>query len=100
MARRSVHDPLPEEPGAPLYEPLNFQPRIVEDEEGYVIPSATKIPKMASVESLDDEGYLKPNFNRYPPTDTRNSSGTPPPIPPVSYSSTDELEKLPITTDF
>ena len=100
MGRRSVHDPLPEEPGAPLYEELNFKPSIVEDEEGYVIPTATKLPKMASVESLDDEGYLKPNFNRYPPTDTRNSTGTPPPIPPVSYSSQDELEKLPITTDF
>ena len=100
MGRRSVHDPLPEEPGAPLYEELNFKPSIVEDEAGYVIPTATKLPKMASVESLDDEGYLKPNFNRYPPTDTRTSTGTPPPIPPVSYSSQDELEKLPITTDF
>ena len=99
-ARRSVHDPLPEEPGSPLYEALNFKPRIVEDEQGYVIPTVTKIPKMASVESLDDEGYLKPNFNRFPPTDTRQSSGTPPPIPPVSYGSTDELERLPITTDF
>ena len=100
VGRRSVYDPLPEEPGAPLYEELNFKPSIVEDEEGYVIPTATKVPKMASVESLDDEGYLKPNFNRYPPTDTRNSTGTPPPIPPVSYSSQDELEKSPITTDF
>ena len=60
----------------------------MEDEDGYMVP------KMASMESLDDEGYLKPNFNRFQPLDTRTESReSPPPIPMVSYSSQDELER-------
>jgi len=50
--------------------------------------------KVASGESLDEEGYLKPNFNRYQPFNTRSPSReSPDPIPMVSYSSQDELEK-------
>lgn len=86
---RSVQDPLPPVPGEPFYEQL--RPKPAEDEEGYMIP------KMASMESLDDEGYLKPNFNRFQPLDPRGEgTGTPPPIPMVSYSSQDELAR---TTD-
>ena len=85
---RSVQDPLPPVPGEPFYEQL--RPKPAEDEDGYMIP------KMASMESLDDEGYLKPNFNRFQPLDTRREGGTPPPIPMVSYSSQDQLAR---TTD-
>ena len=84
---RSVQDPLPPVPGEPFYEELK-RPGPVEDEDGYMVP------KMASMESLDDEGYLKPNFNRFQPLDTRTESReSPPPIPMVSYSSQDELER-------
>ena len=99
LGRRSGLDPLPPVPGPPepLYEPLRYPEPQQLDDENYLVP---KPIKMASVESLDDEGYLKPNFNRYQPINTRSPSReSPDPIPMVSYSSQDELERRTPGTD-
>lgn len=89
--RASGKDPLPHAPGEPLYEPLRFPDQDPLDEDNYLVPNPMKV---ASVESLDEEGYLKPNFNRYQPINTRSPTReSPEPIPMVSYSSQDELEK-------
>ena len=89
--RASGMDPLPPVPGEPLYEPLRYPEEQPLDDDNYLVPNPVKV---ASVESLDEEGYLKPNFNRYQPFDTRSPTReSPDPIPMVSYSSQDELEK-------
>ena len=88
---RSSLDPLPPVPGEPLYEPLRFSEEPPLDEEQYLVPNPAKV---ASVESLDEEGYLKPNFHRIQPFNTRSPTReSPEPIPMVSYSSQDELER-------
>ena len=88
---RSSLDPLPPVPGEPLYEPLRFSQEPPLDEEQYLVPNPAKV---ASVESLDEEGYLKPNFHRIQPFNTRSPTReSPEPIPMVSYSSQDELER-------
>ena len=93
--RRSAFDDLPPVPGEEnTYETIpstsaNNQQAV--DEDDYLLPNPVK---MASVESLDDEGYLKPNFNRVQPFDTKSPSREDPdPIAMVSYSSQDELAK-------
>ena len=84
-------DPLPPVPGEPLYEELKNPEQLPLDEEQYLEPNPVKI---ASVESLDEEGYLKPNFHRVQPFNTRSPTReSPEPIPMVSYSSQDELER-------
>ena len=84
-------DPLPPVPGEPLYEPLRFSEEPPLDEEQYLVPNPAKV---ASVESLDEEGYLKPNFHRIQPFNTKSPTReSPEPIPMVSYSSQDELER-------
>ena len=88
---RSLLDPLPPVPGEPLYEPLRFSEEPPLDEEQYLVPNPAKV---ASVESLDEEGYLKPNFHRIQPFNTKSPTReSPEPIPMVSYSSQDELER-------
>ena len=90
-SRRSGLDPLPPVPGEPLYEELKNPEQLPLDEEQYLEPNPVKI---ASVESLDEEGYLKPNFHRVQPFNTRSPTReSPEPIPMVSYSSQDELER-------
>ena len=95
---RSGLDPLPPVPGQQenIYEeprdPRRPEPESQPlDEDNYLAPNPVKV---ASVESLDEEGYLKPNFRRYQPINTKSPSReSPEPIPMVSYSSQDELER-------
>lgn len=109
-SRRSFHDPLPLRPGEeePIYQEPNLMDKDKDCEEVYLAP------RVASVESLDDDGYLrpnykppredidqsdeaylKPNFNRPPRIDTLDRSPDRefrPVIPITSYDSNDGLE--------
>jgi len=107
--RRSTQDPLPLRPGEE--EPIYYEPQLVDkDKDGEEVYLA---PRVASVESLDDDGYLrpnykppkddmeqseeeylKPNFNRLPRIDTLDRSPDRdfrPIIPITSYGSKDGL---------
>lgn len=69
--------------GASVGKPLTLQLEV--DDDDYLAPtSAARVP---SRESLDDEGYLRPNFNRFQRLDTNLATPESPPpiIPPVSY---------------
>jgi len=92
LGRRSCLDPLPPVPGKeePIYDELVKPPAQPLDEDNYLAPNPVRV---ASVESLDEEGYLRPNFNRLQLLDTRSPDRESlPPIPPVSYSSQDQLQ--------
>ena len=81
---RSVQDPLPPIPQAEnIYSDLS--PKL-EEEDNYLKPNPARVD---SVESLDEGGYLRPNFNRFQRLDTTCSDPetSPPLIPPVSYLS-------------
>ena len=87
VARRSCQDPLPPlPPEEPIYSDLEVKkgaseeylaPNPVrrreekekegEEEESYLAPNPVRV---ASRESLDEEGYLRPNFNRFQRLDT------------------------------
>jgi hypothetical protein len=78
LARRSCQDPLPPLPAEEnIYSDLEpkkaaseeyLAPNpVMREEEEEVEPSPVR---MASRESLDEEGYLRPNFNRFQRLDT------------------------------
>lgn len=82
---RSFHDPLPPLPGTEdIYSDL--LPKL-EEEDNYLKPNPA--PRVESKESLDEQGYLRPNFNRFQRLDTTGSDKDQSPslIPPVSYLS-------------
>jgi len=90
LNRRSCLDPLPPVPGKdePVYDEIRKPDTQPLDDDNYLAPI-----KVASVESLDEEGYLRPNFNRFQMMDTRSPDREAlPAIPIVSYSSQDQLE--------
>ena len=92
LSRRSCLDPLPPVPGKeePVYDELVKKPSQPLDEDNYLAPNPARV---ASVESLDEEGYLRPNYHRHQLLDTRSPvRECLPPIPPVSYSSQDQLQ--------
>ena len=98
-SQRSGKDPLPELPCTEnIYSDL--VPKL-EEEDNYLKPNPVvvttpvasaaaggfPVPQAPSSESLDEEGYLRPNFNRFQRLDTSGSDRehSPPLIPPVSY---------------
>ena len=94
-------------------EPTTNQNNLELDDDHYLRPNTLDVPakpgpnkqeddkqkmaRMHSKDSLDEEGYLKPNFNRFQRMNTSESEGVqflggeeptvPPCIPPVSYMS-------------
>jgi len=84
---RSGKDPLPQIPDTEnIYSDL--RPKIAdEDEDNYLKPNPVSPGRVESCESLDEQGYLRPNFNRFQRLDTSGSDreNSPPLIPPVSY---------------
>lgn len=86
---RIPKDPLPQIPGTEnIYSDL--RPKVVdEDEDNYLKPNPVgpAAARVESCESLDEQGYLRPNFHRFQRLDTSGSDRehSPPLIPPVSY---------------
>ena len=81
--------PLPQPPSSEnIYEePRLLNPKQLEvDEDLYLKPNPVR--PVESRESLDEQGYLRPNFHRFQRMDTSSSDRdqTQPFIPPVSYT--------------